>query len=235
MELWNYFTTNKGKKITKWKHYFPIYEKHFTPIRNKPIKILEIGILNGGSLEMWRYYFPEATIVGIDINPLCKEHEQEGINVRIGDQTDEKFLQSLIDEFGTFDLIIDDGSHHVAHVNKTFQFLFPKLADEGIYFIEDTHAAYWDSHGGSIKEPESINNVAKEMIDSINADHARGQKEPDYFTKNVKCMSVYDSIIVFDKGNVGEKIPMEIGISRIVMQPDSVPKINEGWVSFRTD
>jgi SAM-dependent methyltransferase len=235
MELWNYFTTNKGKKITKWKHYFPIYEKHFTPIRNKPIKILEIGILNGGSLEMWRYYFPEATIVGIDINPLCKQHEQEGINVRIGDQTDEKFLQSLIDEFGAFDLIIDDGSHHVAHVNKTFQFLFPKLADDGIYFIEDTHAAYWDSHGGSIKEPESINNVAKGMIDSINADHARGQKEPDYFTRNVKCMSVYDSIIVFDKGNVGEKIPMEIGMSRIVMQPDSVPKMHGGFVTFRTD
>ena len=235
MELWNYFTTNKGKKITKWKHYFPIYEKHFTPIRNKPIKILEIGILNGGSLEMWRYYFPEATIVGIDINQLCKEHEQEGINIRIGDQTDEKFLQSLIDEFGTFDLIIDDGSHHVAHVNKTFQFLFPKLADEGIYFIEDTHAAYWDSHGGSIKEPESINNVAKGMIDSINADHARGQKEPDYFTRNVKCMSVYDSIIVFDKGNVGEKVPMEIGMSRIVMQPDSVPKMHGGFVTFRTD
>ena len=235
MELWNYFTTNKGKKITKWKHYFPIYEKHFTPIRNRPIKILEIGILNGGSLEMWRYYFPEATIVGIDINPLCKQHEQEGINVRIGDQTDEKFLQSLIDEFGAFDLIIDDGSHHVAHVNKTFQFLFPKLADDGIYFIEDTHAAYWDSHGGSIKEPESINNVAKGMIDSINADHARGQKEPDYFTRNVKCMSVYDSIIVFDKGNVGEKIPMEIGMSRIVMQPDSVPKMHGGFVTFRTD
>ena len=235
MELWNYFTTNKGKKITKWKHYFPIYEKHFSPIRNKSIKILEIGILNGGSLEMWRYFFPEAIIVGMDINPLCKQHEQERINIRIGDQTDEKFLQSLIEEFGEFDLIIDDGSHHVAHVNKTFQFLFPKMADNGIYFIEDTHAAYWDSHGGSIKEPESINNVAKGMIDSINADHARGQKEPDYFTRNVKCMSVYDSIIVFDKGNVGEKVPMEIGMSRIVMQPDSVPKMHGGFVTFRTD
>jgi len=235
MELWNYFTTNKGKKITKWKHYFPIYEKHFSPIRNKSIKILEIGILNGGSLEMWRYYFPEAIIVGIDINPLCKQHEQERINIRIGDQTDEKFLQSLIEEFGEFDLIIDDGSHHVAHVNKTFQFLFPKMADNGIYFIEDTHAAYWDSHGGSIKEPESINNVAKGMIDSINADHARGQKEPDYFTRNVKCMSVYDSIVVFDKGNIGEKIPMEIGMSRTVMQPDSVPKMHGGFVTFRTD
>ena len=227
MDLWNYFTTNTGKKITKWKHYFPIYEKHFGPIRNKPIKILEIGILNGGSLEMWRYYFPEATIVGIDINPVCKEHEQEGINVRIGDQTDENFLQSLIDEFGDFDLIIDDGSHHVNHVNKTFQFLFTKLANGGIYFIEDTHAAYWTSHGGSITALQSINNVAKDLIDSINADHTRGQKIPDYFTKNIKCMSVYDSIIVFDKGDVGEKIPMEIG-------RDSAPLSDDRILTIRT-
>jgi hypothetical protein len=213
MDLWNYFTTNEGKKITKWKHYFPIYEKHFGPIRNKPIKILEIGILNGGSLEMWRYYFPEATIVGIDIEPNCKQHEQadKNIHVRIGNQVDESFLQSIIDEFGTFDLIIDDGSHQVAHVNKTFQFLFPTLADDGIYFIEDTHAAYWTSHGGSITAEQSINNIAKGLVDSINADHTRGQKEPDYFTENLKCMAVYDSIIVFEKGNIGEKVPMEIG------------------------
>ena len=230
MDLWNYFENNTGKKITKWKHYFPVYEKHFGLIRNKPIKILEIGVLNGGSLEMWRYYFPEATIVGIDIDPNCKQHEQEGINIRIGDQTDEKFLQSLIDEFGNFDLIIDDGSHHVNHVNKTFQFLFSKLANDGIYFIEDTHAAYWTSHGGSITAPESINNVAKEMIDSINADHARGQKQPDYFTKNIKCMSVYDSIIVFDKGDVGEKIPMEIGSGSTTQA--HVP--NDGIITIRT-
>ena len=230
MDLWNYFENNTGKKITKWKHYFPVYEKHFGLIRNKPIKILEIGVLNGGSLEMWRYYFPEATIVGIDIDPKCKQHEQEGINIRVGDQTDEKFLQSLIDEFGDFDLIIDDGSHHVNHVNKTFQFLFSKLANDGIYFIEDTHAAYWSSHGGSITAPESINNVAKEMIDSINADHARGQKQPDYFTKNIKCMSVYDSIIVFDKGDVGEKIPMEIGSGSTTQA--HVP--NDGILTIRT-
>ena len=230
MDLWNYFENNTGKKITKWKNYFPVYEKHFGLIRNKPIKILEIGVLNGGSLEMWRYYFPEATIVGIDIDPNCKQHEQEGINIRVGDQTDEKFLQSLIDEFGDFDLIIDDGSHHVNHVNKTFQFLFSKLANDGIYFIEDTHAAYWSSHGGSITAPESINNVAKEMIDSINADHARGQKQPDYFTKNIRCMSVYDSIIVFDKGDVGEKIPMEIGSGSTTQA--HVP--NDGILTIRT-
>lgn len=213
MNLYDYWVNNTGRKITKWTHYFWVYEKHFASLRDKEFKMLEIGVLNGGSLEMWRQYFPKATIVGIDINPGCKQHEQidKNIHVRIGDQSDPIFLQSLIDEFGDFDLILDDGSHHVAHVNKTFQFLYPKLKDGGIYFIEDTHAAYWDSHGGNINITESINNVAKELIDSINADHTRGQKTPDYFTKNVRCMSVYDSIIVFDKGSVGEKKPMEFG------------------------
>jgi cephalosporin hydroxylase len=213
MNLWDYFQNNTGKKITKWTHYFWVYEKHFAHLRDKEFQMLEIGVLNGGSLEMWRNYFPKAKIVGIDINPDCKNHEQidKDIHVRIGDQSDSKFLQSLIDEFGEFDLILDDGSHHVDHVNKTFQYLYPKLKDGGIYFIEDTHAAYWSSHGGSINAPESIHNVAKDMVDAINADHARGQKTPNYFTKNVKCMTVYDSIIVFDKGNVGPKYPQEIG------------------------
>ena len=215
MELWNYFSNKTGKTITKWTHYFPVYEKHFGPLRNKPIKVLEIGILNGGSLEMWRHYFgPDAKIVGVDINPACKEHEFPGVHVRIGDQSDEGFLQSLIDEFGEFDLVIDDGSHHVAHVKKTFEYLYPRIAPEGIYFIEDTHAAYWPSHGGSVNHPDSINNVAKHMIDRINADHSRGQVPMDYYTKNTKCMSVYDSIVVFEKGDVGEKRPLDSGVQQ---------------------
>ena len=234
MNLWDYFQNNTGKKITKWTHYFWVYEKHFAHLRDKEFKMLEIGVLNGGSLEMWRNYFPKAKIVGIDINPDCRNHEQtdKNIFVRIGDQSNEKFLQDLIDEFGEFDLILDDGSHHVDHVNRTFQYLYPKLKDGGIYFIEDTHAAYWSSHGGSINAPESINNVAKDMVDSINADHARGQKTPDYYTKNVKCMTVYDSIIVFDKGNVGDKYPQEIGEG--YRSPPPAPPTEE-ILTIRTD
>ena len=234
MNLWDYFQNNTGKKITKWTHYFWVYEKHFAHLRDKEFKMLEIGVLNGGSLEMWRNYFPKAKIVGIDINPDCRNHEQadKNIFVRIGDQSNEKFLQDLIDEFGEFDLILDDGSHHVDHVNRTFQYLYPKLKDGGIYFIEDTHAAYWPSHGGSINAPESINNVAKDMVDSINADHARGQKTPDYYTKNVKCMTVYDSIIVFDKGNVGDKYPQEIGEG--YRSPPPAPPTEE-ILTIRTD
>ena len=55
------------------------------------------------------------------------------------DQSDEKFLQELVDEYGEFDVIIDDGSHHVAHVNKTFQYLYPKMSKDGVYLVEDTH------------------------------------------------------------------------------------------------
>jgi len=212
MDLKEYWLNNTGKKITKWTHYFPVYEKHFKPLTDKPIKILEIGILNGGSLQMWRKYFhPDSVIVGIDINPDCEVHEEDGVHVRIGDQSDPEFLQSLIDEFGKFDLVIDDGSHHVSHVNKTFQFLYPKIQNTGIYLIEDTHAAYWSSHGGSMDNPETINNVSKSMVDKINAEHTHGQIKPDFFTYETKCMSVYDSIVVFERGNVGAKRPEEYG------------------------
>lgn len=213
MNLWEYFENNKEKKITKWTHYFPVYEKHFGPLREKPIKILEIGILNGGSLQMWRKYFhPDSTIVGIDINPSCKQHEENGVHVRIGDQSDPEFLQQLIDEFGEFDLVIDDGSHHVDHVNKTFQFLYPKISIDGMYFIEDTHAAYWpDTHGGGLDVPESIINVSKNLIDKLNAEHTKGQVEVDAFTKTTQSITFYDSIIIFQKSPTIEKRPMETG------------------------
>ena len=212
MDLWEYFNNNEGKKITKWSHYFPVYEKHFGPLRDKPIKLLEIGVLNGGSLEMWRKYFhPDSVIVGIDINPECKLHEQEGMSIRIGDQSDSVFLKSLIDEFGAFDLVIDDGSHHVNHVNKTFQNLYPMIDKNGMYLIEDTHAAYWDSHGGGLNEPESINNVSKNLIDMLNADHTRGAIQPTDFTRSTTSMTFYDSIVVFQKGVIVNKRPMEIG------------------------
>lgn len=219
MNLWDYFQNNTDKKITKWTHYFPVYEKHFGPLRENPIKILEIGILNGGSLQMWKKYFhPDSTIVGIDINPNCKQHEENGVHVRIGDQSDPQFLQELIDEFGEFDLVIDDGSHQVSHVNKTFQFLYPKISKNGMYFIEDTHAAYWpDTHGGGLTVPESIINVSKNLIDRLNAEHTKGQVEIDEFTKTTQSITFYDSVIIFQKQMPIEKKPMETGGNDILI------------------
>ncbi len=70
--LEEYFRNNKGRLIHKWNHYFDIYERHFNRFRNKQIVILEIGVSQGGSLQMWKNYFgSSAKIYGIDINPRC--------------------------------------------------------------------------------------------------------------------------------------------------------------------
>ena len=62
---------------------------------------------------MWREHLPDATIVGLDINPKAEQYDDpyNHVHVRIGDQTDTGFLQSVLDEFGPFDTVLDDGGH----------------------------------------------------------------------------------------------------------------------------
>lgn len=206
MNLWQDFLINDGKIIHKWVHYFPIYERHFGPWQNKTMTFFEIGVSKGGSLGMWQRYFgPLARIVGIDINPECKEHEAPGISVRIGDQSDPLFLQSLIEEFGVPDVVLDDGSHQMGHILATFNFLYPKVSKNGVYIVEDLHTAYWEEYGGGLDNSESFINISKGFIDQLNADHSRGKVLPDHITRDTFSMSFYDSIIVFEKGHIFRK------------------------------
>src|SRR5689334_4356806 len=136
MNLWQDFLINDGKIVDKWVHYFPVYERHLSWWRNRSLTFLEIGVSMGGSLQMWQRYFgPLAKIVGIDIEHGCKEHEAPGIHVRIGDQSSEDFLASVIDEFGVPDVVLDDGSHQMDHISKTFNYLYPKLPKNGVYLV----------------------------------------------------------------------------------------------------
>jgi len=203
MNLWQDFLTNDQKVIHKWVHYFPIYERHFSSWRNKSLTFLEIGVSRGGSLQMWQRYFgPLTKIVGIDINPQCKEHESPGIFVRIGDQSNPIFLQSIIDEFGIPDIVLDDGSHRMDHIASSFQFLYSKMHKNAIYMVEDLHAAYWEEYGGGVEKPETFMNFAKQCVDRLNADHARGKIKPDVITRETFGISFYDSIVCFEKGDV---------------------------------
>jgi hypothetical protein len=206
MDLWQDFLTNQGKTIHKWEHYFPIYERHFAPWRGRSLTFLEIGVSKGGSLQMWRRYFgPLARIVGVDIDRKCKAHEAPGVFVRIGDQSDPSFLRSLIDEFGPFDVVLDDGSHEMDHLRKTFEFLYPLVPKNGVYMVEDLHAAYWEEFGGGLGKAETFVNFAKGLIDELNADHSRGALAPTAFTRQTWSMCFYDSVIAFEKGDVWRK------------------------------
>ena len=136
------FNDLNSSDIYKWHHYLEIYQEFFAPFRGKPLKILEIGILNGGSLRLWRDYFgSQCEVYGVDINPIAKQYEASGIKIRIGDQSDSFFLESLVKEIGPFDIVIDDGAHTNFMVRSSFFSLYKNTRH--LYIVEDTQALYW--------------------------------------------------------------------------------------------
>jgi hypothetical protein len=204
--LWNLFLDNQDRVIHKWKHYFPIYEKHFERFVNRPLTFLEIGVSKGGSLQMWKKFFgPHATIIGLDIDPQV-HFEEDQINIRIGNQSDKKFLAKIVKEFGVPDVVLDDGSHLMADVNSSFDYLYPLLSKDGVYFIEDMHTAYWKEFGGGHRRPGTFIEKSKDLIDELNADHTRGAVSPSEFTSSTSSISFYDSCVVFEKGRYTEKL-----------------------------
>ena len=195
--LYQTFLTNTSRTIHKVAHYFPVYERHFKRFIDQSVVFWEIGVFKGGSLQMWkRYLGPFAVIVGIDINPECKNLEEHQIHVRIGNQSDTSFLQTVIDEFGAPDVVLDDGSHVMSDVCATFSYMYDKLNKNGVYFVEDLCTAYWDQYGGGLKREGSFIELCKDLIDSINARH---NGLPLEFADSTFSMCVYDSIIVFEK------------------------------------
>jgi hypothetical protein len=170
--LYKLWTTVPGGH--KWTHYFPIYQAIFGPLRTEPVRILEIGIWHGASLKLWRQYFEnsKSIIVGIDVLAECMRFDapSAGIHVRIGSQADPVFLKRVVDEFGPFDLVIDDGSHHSSHIIASFNHLFASgLKDSGIYFVEDLHANYWHPWRDSKK---SFLDVCQELVEHMQAHYS---------------------------------------------------------------
>ena len=79
------FNDHQGRLIHKWDHYFEIYEKYFSKCRGQKLNILEIGVSQGGSLQLWKEYFGDAAnIFAIDINPECKKFEAADLQTHSG-------------------------------------------------------------------------------------------------------------------------------------------------------
>jgi hypothetical protein len=212
MTLWSDFLNNNQRIIHKWKHYFPAYERHFGKFVNTDVTFLEIGCGEGGSLQMWkRFLGPYARIVGIDLRPECKEFAEDQIEIRIGDQSDKSFLFDVCKEFGTPDVVLDDGSHIMSHIHASFSALYPQLSQNSVYMVEDLHTAYWSDFEGGLKRKESFIETCKDLIDELNADHSRGALAATEFSRTTLSMHFYDSIVVFEKGRHGIKSAPQIG------------------------
>ncbi len=221
-DLKNYFDNNNNRLIHKWLHYFDVYERYLKRFRGRNIKILEIGVSQGGSLQMWRDYFgPQAQIFGIDINPECKTLEEENIKIFIGSQSDRKFLRNIREEIGQVDILIDDGGHTMKQQIVSFEELFSVVKDNGVYICEDCHTSYWIKFGGGHQRKGTFIELAKKKIDQLNAWHSHESSlSVDEFTKTAKSMHFYDSMVIIEKENVIKPTHRKTGIYSFSVEPD---------------
>jgi len=201
----------KHFKTDKWgNHYYtPHYQRHLEHLREQPIRLLEIGIGGyarakdgGASLRMWKHFFPNGQIVGLDIEDKSFV-EEERIKVYQGDQSDPELLRRIHEESGPFDVIIDDGSHRVWHVLPSFQTLFPLLKDDGIYVIEDIQSSYWPEWGGSDdrNSTETSMGLCKQLADGLNYEEFVDEPyEPTYTDTHVVGVAFYHNLVFIQKG-----------------------------------
>jgi len=137
------------------------------------------------------------------------------IVVLAGDITDDAFRQQLVaaavKSLGGLDVVIDDGSHQMAHVRSTLETLFPLLDERGVYVIEDLHAAYWSRFGGGLRSPTSFFRLVDELVDDMH--HWYHPEAPRHPGIGDTCFGihVHDSLVVLEKNLRHRPINSRIG------------------------
>ena len=124
-----------------WKEKLEMAEENFFKFRNrKKLTVVEIGCRDGGSLLMWRDYFgPQSKVHGIDINPNAIVFQDEQTRIFIGSQDNSTFIASVGKEVGPIDIVIDDASHDPKHQFASYKLLYPYMAHDSVYMIEDLY------------------------------------------------------------------------------------------------
>jgi hypothetical protein len=199
--------------------YIPVYERIFEPVRLMPLAILELGVFDGGSLEAWEAYFPNAEIAGVDL-------KQPALNVsnRVrqfeGDQTDTGLLSRVASEVAPngFDIIIDDCAHIGAVAKTSFWHLFDNhLKEGGIYSIEDWGTGYWPTWADGrevVVEADALRRMPshdagmvgfiKQLIDELGADDIKeGYTSPPIRRSKISEISLYLGLCVVRKAPAG--------------------------------
>jgi hypothetical protein len=192
--------------------YTPHYHRFFSPMRERPIRLLEIGIggyddpnAGGASLRMWRDYFPSGEIIGLDWH-VKTGIDGDRIRTVQGDQSDPRVIAAIVNSVtdARFDIVIDDGSHRNEHIIKSFLMLFPFVADGGWYVAEDIQTSYWTDHGGSssdLNAPGSAVAFFKGLIDGVNwREIHRPGYSPTFLDLNILSIHFYHNLVFIEKG-----------------------------------
>ncbi len=188
----------------------------FCEFREDPIHFLEIGVQNGGSLEVWAQYFDHAeSIIGCDINPKCGNlcYEDARISVVIADPTTESGVKKIASKSSFFDIVIDDGSHISSDIINAFFNLFPLVRPGGVYIVEDFALQLLDRIWRGTKSSGVSNRFFKSVVDYINRSHLGVPLElqklfgsftdtPDSLLTTldgIQCIQFFDSVVSYTR------------------------------------
>ena len=134
---------NSPNYSIKHTNYFDIYDKLLGKFLGKNFTFVEIGVLDGGSLFMWRSFFGDsARIIGIDLNPEAVKWRENGFEIYIGDQSNPKFWEDFFQNIGNIDVLLDDGGHRNDQQIVTTECVLPHIKDGGLLIIEDTQTSF---------------------------------------------------------------------------------------------
>ena len=218
------YKNHSGKVSDKWDIYLDTYEQKLSALKKSPIKLFEIGVLNGGSLQIFSQYFENAELIlGCDIDKNCQKlkYTENNIKLIVGDVNSDEISNQIIKN-GDFDIIIDDGSHTSKDIVTSFCKYFKHLKYDGIYIVEDLHASYQKEHGGGLFYPISSMNFFKKLVDIINFEHWGINKEKNFILRTFK----QNYQINMDSVNFGEIHSIEF-INSLCFIKKKLPKENE--------
>jgi hypothetical protein len=189
-------------------HYASRYECHFKDLRRARFTLLEIGIggdrpdgTGGASLHVWKHFFPDAQVIGLDLLDKSSLNENRIITYQ-GSQTDGDLLRSIVKKHRRLKIVIDDGSHRPEHTRATFAILFPLLSDGGFYAIEATQASYSPRFGGSLDLKDSATTIGmiKDLLDGLNYEEFGDLKPRCYADSHVVAVHSYPNLVIIEKG-----------------------------------
>lgn len=182
-------------KSLKHSTYFNVYDEILSRYIGEPITFVEVGVLQGGSLFMWREFFGDkARIIGIDLNPNALKWKEHGFEIYIGDQSQEKFWKSFYTEIGNIDILLDDGGHTYDQQIVTLTSSLPYISNGGTIIIEDTHTSYMSGFG---PKKYSLHRFAFKLVDSINDRYSKFNTLNNSYKNNIWNIQFFESIVTF--------------------------------------
>lgn len=234
------FLNHSELSSDKWSLYLDTYTQIFEPFKGYSVNLLEIGVQNGGSLQMYSDFFsPESVIVGCDIDSRVSNLDFNRVNIKtvIGSACEVSTREKILEEKSNFDFIIDDGSHDSKEIITAFRMYFPSLNFGGTYIAEDLHCSYEYGYSGGLLYPRSSFEFFKMLVDVINREHwPLGKESKKFDSKFFKYFGFRcDSDFLKDIHSIEFKNSMVIVRKKMREKNELGQRIFSGSVSQITD